>query len=54
MINVLPNKPNIQLLNLGEQISERQVEIRSEHYEKNGQGSFIYHGVKDIYGKNIW
>lgn len=38
----------------GDQITEAEAKRRSTKYKKNGQGCFIYHGVKDVFGKSIW
>lgn len=38
----------------GEQISEDEAENRSVVYQKKQMGSFVYHSIKDTYGKSIW
>ncbi|XP_065682697.1 uncharacterized protein LOC124816730 isoform X2 [Hydra vulgaris] len=38
----------------GEIISEREAATRLKTYEKNEIGCFIYHGIKDVYGKSVW
>ncbi|XP_065682695.1 uncharacterized protein LOC124816730 isoform X1 [Hydra vulgaris] len=37
----------------GEIISEREAATRLKTYEKNEIGCFIYHGIKDVYGKSV-
>ena len=44
----------IGFLNVGQVISEDEAQNRAEKYGHSGTGSFIYYGVKDIYGKSVW
>lgn len=39
---------------LGDKISEDEAESRSSLYEKHNNGSFIFYGIKDVDGKNVW
>ena len=50
---------NIDWVNLsygfsGEIISKKEADKRSKRYGKERKGSFIYHGVKNIYDSYFW
>ena len=46
------NKGNYSLL--GDKISSEEAERRCKEYNAKKLGSYIYYGVKDIYGRSIW
>ncbi|XP_065681675.1 uncharacterized protein LOC124811063 isoform X2 [Hydra vulgaris] len=38
---------------IGDVISLNEAKLRSQQYENEGLGCFIYNGIKDIYGKSV-